>query len=279
MNANARFTHMQDGTQEDWAIIAADFSAYAKQLPSRIITHLKLLEGDFGGFPVDRLTHSLQTATRAFRDGRDEEYVVCALLHDIGDTLGSYNHPDIAAAILKPFVSAENLWMVEKHGMFQGYYFFHHLGMDRHLREQFREHPQYQATAEFCAKYDAAAFDPAYDTLPLSFFEPMMERLFAQPKNSIYKAAMEEHARPDDQRRSRPIAASSLPQFVTCASTCRSWPARDGGPLTPRFRRARRLWQPSAPPPAPAHPPADTTRSCHPNARSTPCTTPPNRRN
>ena len=132
---------------------------------------------------------------RAFRDGRDEEYVVCALLHDIGDTLGSYNHPDIAAAILKPFVSAENLWMVEKHGVFQGYYFFHHLGMDRHLREQFKEHPQFQATAEFCAKYDAAAFDPEYDTLPLSFFEPMMERLFAQPKNSIYQAAMEEHTK------------------------------------------------------------------------------------
>ncbi|MGS0544728.1 HD domain-containing protein [Pseudomonas sp. Y5-11] len=194
MNANARFTHMQDGTPEDWAIIAADFSAYARQLPSRIVAHLKLLEGDFGGFPVDRLTHSLQTATRAYRDGRDEEYVVCALLHDIGDTLGSYNHPDIAAAILKPFVSAENLWMVEKHGIFQGYYFFHHLGMDRHLREQFAAHPQYQATAEFCARYDAAAFDPDYDTLPLSFFEPMMERLFAQPKHSIYKAAMEEHS-------------------------------------------------------------------------------------
>jgi predicted HD phosphohydrolase len=181
MNANARFTHMKDGTQEDWAIIAADFSAYARQLPSRIVAHLKLLEGDFGGFPVDRLTHSLQTATRAYRDGRDEEYVVCALLHDIGDTLGSYNHPDIAAAILKPFVSAENLWMVEKHGIFQGYYFFHHLGMDRHLREQFAAHPQYQATAQFCAKYDAAAFDP------------MMARLFAQPRHSIYKAAMEEH--------------------------------------------------------------------------------------
>ena len=124
MNQQARFTHMQDGTQEDWAIIAADFSAYARQLPGRILAHLRLLEGDFGGFPVDRLTHSLQTASRAWHDGRDEEYVVCALLHDIGDTLGSYNHPDIAAAILKPFVSPQNLWMVEKHGIFQGYYSF-----------------------------------------------------------------------------------------------------------------------------------------------------------
>ncbi|MDB6050319.1 MAG: hypothetical protein JWR17_3065 [Pseudomonas sp.] len=189
MNTHARFTHMQDGTQEDWMIIAKDFAAYAKQLPGRILTHLRLLDGDFGGFPVDRLTHSLQTATRAHEDGRDEEYVVCALLHDIGDTLGSYNHPDIAAAILKPFVSAENLWIVEKHGVFQGYYFFHHLGMDRLLREQFAEHPQYLRTIEFCAKYDAAAFDPAYKNLPLSFFEPMLERVFAYPKNSIYTAA------------------------------------------------------------------------------------------
>ncbi|MGL4315410.1 MAG: HD domain-containing protein [Pseudomonas sp.] len=191
MNAHARFTHMEDGSAEDWAIIAQDFAAYAKQLPDRILTHLKLLDGDFGGFPVDRLTHSLQTATLAHRDGKDEEYVVCALLHDIGDTLGSYNHADIAAAMLKPFVSAENHWMVEKHAIFQGYYFFHHLGLDRHLREQFKAHPQYQATIEFCARYDAAAFDPEGETLPLEFFEPMLRRVFAQPKQSIYKAAME----------------------------------------------------------------------------------------
>jgi len=190
MNARAQFHHMQDGSADDWSIIAQDFAAYAAQLPDRILTHLMLLDGDFGGFPVDRLTHSLQTATRAHQDGRDEEYVVCALLHDIGDTLGSYNHPDIAAAILKPFVSPENLWMVEKHGIFQGYYFFHHLGMDRHLREQFKDQPHYQATIDFCAKYDAAAFDPAFEHLPLSFFEPMLRRVFAQPKNSIYKAAM-----------------------------------------------------------------------------------------
>lgn len=191
MNQQARFTHMQEGTEQDWAIIASDFRAYASQLADRILTHLRLLDGDFGGFPVDRLSHSLQTASRAWRDGRDEEYVVCALLHDIGDTLGSYNHADIAAAILKPFISPENLWMVEKHGIFQGYYFFHHLGMDRHLREQFQDHPQYQQTIEFCARYDAAAFDPGYDSLPLSFFEPMLKRLFAQPRQSIYKAALQ----------------------------------------------------------------------------------------
>ena len=190
MHTQAHFTHMQDGTAEDWATIAQHFSAYAAQLPERILSHLKLLDGDFGGFPIDRLAHSLQTATRAHLDGRDEEYVVCALLHDIGDTLGSYNHADIAAAMLKPFVSAELHWMVANHGIFQGYYFFHHLGMDRHLREQFKDHPHYQATIDFCTKYDAAAFDPDFENLPLSFFEPMLRRVFAQPKNSLYQAAM-----------------------------------------------------------------------------------------
>jgi predicted HD phosphohydrolase len=181
----ARFTTMESSTQDDWNIISAQFLEFAQGLSDRVIAHLRLLEGD-GGFAVDRLTHSLQTATLAERDGRDEEYIVCALLHDIGDTLGSFNHPDIAAAILRPFVSDENLWMVEKHGIFQGYYFFHHLGMDRDMREHFRGHPYFDRTAEFCALYDGPAFDPQRETLPLQHFEPMLRTLFAAPKRSIY---------------------------------------------------------------------------------------------
>lgn len=191
MEARATFRDMQNSTADDWKVIADEFKPYAAALPDRVLTHLRLLDGDCGGFPVDRLTHSLQTATRAYRDGRDEEYIVCALLHDIGDTLGSYNHPDIAAAILKPFVSPENLAMVEKHGIFQGYYFFHHLGMNRHLRDQFAGQSFYDVTLEFCEKYDAPAFDPDYDTLPLDFFEPMLRRVMARPKNTIYKAVAE----------------------------------------------------------------------------------------
>lgn len=186
MNANARFTHMKEGTEEDWAIIAADFSAYAKQLPARIMTHLKLLEGDFGGFPVDRLTHSLQTATRAFRDGRDEEYVVCALIHDIGDMLGPHNHADVAAAILQPFISERNHWMVQRHGIFQGYFFFHLTGRDRNMREKYRGHPDFEYTAHFCEYYDQNSFDPNFDTMPISAFEPMVQRVMAQPRNTIY---------------------------------------------------------------------------------------------
>lgn len=188
----ATFTTMEASTEGDWEIISAQLKQFAGKLPDRVLAHLLLLSGDFGGFRVDRLTHSLQTATRAHRDGRDEEYVVCALLHDIGDTLGSYNHADVAAAVLKPFVSEKNCWMVEKHGIFQGYYFFHHLGFDRNLRDQFRDHPWFDAAAEFCALYDGPAFDPAAETLPLAYFEPMLRRVFAWPRKSLYVAGPRE---------------------------------------------------------------------------------------
>jgi predicted HD phosphohydrolase len=190
----AQFKSMMEGTQEDWAIIAGHSKAFNKGLADRVLAHLRLLDGDYGGFPIDRLTHSLQSATLAHRDGMDEEYVVCALLHDIGDTLGSYNHPDIAAAILKPFVSEANHWMVANHGIFQGYYFFHHLGLDRDMRESYRNHPYFEHTARFCHRHDQNAFDPAYDTMPLEAFEPMVQRLFASPKNSIYLKALDDKA-------------------------------------------------------------------------------------
>ena len=190
----ATFTRMEESTAADWQIIATESKEFARGLPDRLMAHLKLLEGDYGGFPVDRYTHSLQTATRALRDGRDEEYVVCALLHDIGDTLGSFNHPDIAAAVLQPFVSEANHWMVKHHGIFQGHYFFHHVGLDRDLRDQFRASPHYELTAEFCALYDNPAFDPKAETLPISEFEPMLRRLMAQPRQSIYKNALKQPA-------------------------------------------------------------------------------------
>ncbi len=186
---HARFTRMQESTADDWRVIAADFTRFTPKLPDRVLAHLKLLDGDYGGFPVDRLTHSLQTATRAAKAGRDDEYVVCALLHDIGDTLGSFNHPDIAAAIIKPFVSEKNHWIVEKHGVFQGYYFFHYIGLDRNLREQFREHPWFDEAAEFCEQYDAPAFDPNGETFSLAEFEPIVRRVMAAPKLSIYKGS------------------------------------------------------------------------------------------
>jgi predicted HD phosphohydrolase len=183
---------MEQSTKEDWSLIVPEAMKMAKTLPDRVLDHLRLLDGDFGGFPVDRLTHCLQTATLAHQDGRDEEYVVCALLHDIGDTLGSFNHPDIAAAILKPFVSEENLWMVQNHGVFQGYNFFHHIGLNRNMRDMFQASPYYERTAEFVERYDNPAFNPKQEHLPLSEFEPMVRRLMAVPKNSVYKAAIDQ---------------------------------------------------------------------------------------
>ena len=191
----ARFKSFEESTAEDWAKISPNLNVTQSLVPDRVIGLLRALKTDHGGFPVDRLEHSLQTATRAERDGRDEEYLLCALIHDIGDTLAPFNHPSIAADILKPFVSPANHWMVEQHGIFQGYYFFHHLGMNRNLREQFRgERALFERTEEFCAKYDSPAFDQRYDTLPLAQFEPMVRRVLARPRNSIYTAVTERAA-------------------------------------------------------------------------------------
>jgi predicted HD phosphohydrolase len=182
----AEFHAMADGTKADWDLIAVGTIELAAGLPDRALGHLRELGGDFGGFAVDRLEHSLQTATRAYRANRDDEYVYCALMHDIGDLLGTFNHADIAAAVVKPFVSEQHHWMVEKHAIFQGYYFFHHLGLDRDMREQFRGHEWFDYTAEFCEDFDQAAFDPSYDTLPLEHFEPLVREVMAAPKRSIY---------------------------------------------------------------------------------------------
>ena len=187
MEKQATFSEMKNGTAEDYAIIGEHGSKFASELPNRILAHLDLLRGDTGGFAVDRFTHSIQTATRAHRDGKDEEYVVCALLHDIGDTIASANHADLAATMLEPFVSEKNYWIVKHHGIFQGYYFFEHLGLDKNMRDQFKGHEFWKDCAEFCAKYDQNSFDPEYENMDIKEFIPMVHNVFAKPRNSIYK--------------------------------------------------------------------------------------------
>ncbi|MDX1580425.1 MAG: HD domain-containing protein [Alphaproteobacteria bacterium] len=177
MAERAKFHRMDEMTQEDCAIMTREYRKHTEGLVDRIMDHMRELEGDYGGFAVDRLTHCLQTATRAYRDGRDDEYVVCALLHDIGDMLGSYNHGEVAAAILSPFVSEANKWMLQHHTEFQGYYYFHFLGLDKERREIYKDHPYYEHTKEFIDKYDMPAFDPDYDTMSLEEFEPMLRRV------------------------------------------------------------------------------------------------------
>lgn len=186
LGKRAYFTSMDQATREDWRLILSNYKPWAKALPDRVLAHLRLLDGEHGGNPVDRLEHSLQTATMAHRDGRDEEYVVCALIHDVGDILASYNHAELAATMLKPFVSEKNHWIVQNHAVWQGYYWFHYLGTDRNKRDELRGHPWWPDLVEFCEKYDCPAFNPHYDHMPLEAFEPMLRRVFAQPKKSLY---------------------------------------------------------------------------------------------
>ena len=176
----ASFRSFQESTQDDWVLIMKQRGELEAALTSRILEQFEHLRDDYGGFPVDRLEHSLQTATRAERDGRDDEYVLCALLHDLGDPLTPYNHPDVGAAILKPFVSEANHWMVEHHGIFQGYYFWHHLGMDRDTRDLFDGHEHYDHCATFCSEYDAPAFDPSYDSNPFEHYLPLIREAFGR---------------------------------------------------------------------------------------------------
>lgn len=182
----AKFHQMTEGTAEDYAIVAAANGEHVKALPERIVAHLMLLDGDHGGFAVDRLEHCLQTATRAVQGGENEEYIVAALLHDMGDVLCPTNHADMAATILKPFVDEDIHWMVEKHAIFQGYYFFDYLGLDKNMRDQFKGHPCFEKTAQFCHLYDQNSFDPSFKSMKLEDFRPMLDRVFARPKNSIY---------------------------------------------------------------------------------------------
>ena len=185
MNEVVSFTAMQDGTAEDYELLERIDAETMKSFPERVLGWLLTME-DSAGYQVTRLEHSLQAATRAHRAGEDEEMVVCALLHDIGDHLAPANHSEVAAAVLRPYISEKNYWIVKHHGVFQGYYYFHHLGLDRNARDRWRDHPYFQATVDFCADYDQSSFDPAYDSEPLSFFEPMVHRVLDESRRGTW---------------------------------------------------------------------------------------------
>ncbi|MCP4316396.1 MAG: HD domain-containing protein [Hyphomicrobiales bacterium] len=174
-----KWIRMEEGTKEEFQYLIALEEEFNADLVDRVLGHLKLLDVDWGGYRINRYQHSLQSATRAYNDGADEEMVVAALLHDMGDIISPYNHGELAAAVLKPFVSERVHWIIANHCIFQGYYYNHHLGGDRHARDRFKNHPWYDDCVDFCHKYDQTAFDPDYDTEPLEFFEPMVRRLFA----------------------------------------------------------------------------------------------------
>ena len=181
MGETVSFRRMQDGTREDYLLLDASERRYALGLGDRVLTALRALDHSLEGYPVSRLTHCLQAASRARADGADEELVAAALIHDIGDELAPYNHAEIAAGILRPYVRPEVTWVVEQHGLVQTYYYVHHLGGDRNARDRLKPHPWYGTCLAFCERWDQCSFDPHYPTQPLESFEPLLRGLFARP--------------------------------------------------------------------------------------------------
>lgn len=178
---SVQWTAMADGTREDYEFLGPLFAEHARrELVGNILGLLELMKGPKLGYQIDRHQHSLQSATRALRAGERLDLVVGALLHDVGDPIAPENHSALAAAILEPYVDDETHWVVRHHGLFQGYYYFHHLGGDRNARELFADEPHYEACVAFCENYDQNCFDPDYDTLPLRDFVPMLEEVFSR---------------------------------------------------------------------------------------------------
>ena len=175
------FTRMEDGTREEYEFLDHLEHEYTAGLPDRLLESLRKLEHSLSGYRINRLEHSLQGATRAHRAGESDEMIVMVLLHDIGDELAPYSHSEMAAAILRPFVSEKLYWIVKHHGVFQMYYYAHHCGGDRNSRDMYRDHAWYQDAVDFCHNYDQNCFDPDYDSEPLKFFEPILRRVMSQP--------------------------------------------------------------------------------------------------
>jgi predicted HD phosphohydrolase len=176
------FRRMDEATAEDYELLDRYEQDMLERLPDRMLEAVEALGESYSGYKVTRKEHSLQSATRAFRDERSEEYVVAALLHDVGDILAPHTHGEMMNAVLKPFVSEEICWVVSHHGVFQEYYYGHLTGGDPNARERYRGHPWFDACAEFCERYDQNCFDPDYESLPLEFFEPLVRRVFAEPR-------------------------------------------------------------------------------------------------
>ena len=174
------FTRMDRGTVADYALLDELAKPYIAQTGERVLAYLDNLKGGFPGYQVDRYEHSLQAATRAHQAGECEEFVVAALLHDIGDDLAPENHAELGAGVLRPYVAEHIYWMVLQHGLFQGYYYFGKTGGDANARDRHKDHPPFDMTVRFCAAYDQRSFDPDYESFGIDHFAPMVERIFAR---------------------------------------------------------------------------------------------------
>lgn len=180
-----RFTQMKDGTAEEFQLTDRLYRQSAEGLADKMLDLLRQMKGPKFGYQIDRYDHSLQSATRAVHDGADEETVVMTLLHDIGDVLAPENHSQVAAAILRPYLSEKNHWILLHHGLFQGYYYFHYFGGDKNTRDKFKDHEFYQACVDFCEDWDQKSFDPDFTSMTLEDFEPMVRRFFSKSRQDF----------------------------------------------------------------------------------------------
>lgn len=174
------FTRMDESSAEDWMKIGGEVAKRQGAMPATIKSMLRQLADQVDGFAIDQFQHALQTATRAARDGASEELIVAALCHDIGKVISVVNHPAIAAEILKPYVSPETYEIIRTHQDFQGKHYYAHFGMDSNLRQQHENQPWFELAKKFTDEWDQTAFDPNYETLPLEYFEPMIDRVFSK---------------------------------------------------------------------------------------------------
>lgn len=181
MSDTVSFTQMKDGTAEDYALLAEKEKPYLALTADRVLDELRR-QGNVSleGYRITRLDHALQAATRAEDEGADIDWIVGALLHDIGDGLAPQNHDKFSAEVIRPFVRWDVAWVVEHHGIFQMIYYAHHYGWDENARDRFRDHPCFQACADFCERWDQSSFDPEYTPRPLGHFEPMVRQVFAR---------------------------------------------------------------------------------------------------
>ena len=181
MDEHVNFVNMKDGTREEYELLARLEKPYLALTADRVLEELKRAgEATLEGYKITRLQHGLQSGTRALRDGADLDWVVGALLHDIGDGLAPQNHDKMSAEVIRPFVRWDVTWTVEHHGIFQMLYYGHHYGWDRNARDQFKDHPVFDNCAEFCERWDQSSFDPDYPTETLEIFEPMVREVFGR---------------------------------------------------------------------------------------------------
>jgi predicted HD phosphohydrolase len=177
---HVKFTAMKDGDKEDYDFLTKHEVDHTKGTADRLLKALVELDKGLSGYQITRLGHSLQSATRAEADGADTDWIVAALLHDIGDIYAPYNHDEYAATILRPFVREQCTWVVEKHGDFQLVYYGQHVGADPEKREAYRGHLYFDDCAQFCERWDQSSFDPSYPHKPIEHFAARVREVFAR---------------------------------------------------------------------------------------------------